>query len=193
MYFIFIILAIATVCNGIKSSDLCRNTEMECRGSYVMNYKYKETCRLLDCYGDFPYNCSTEICSANKEMCQEFLKIRNLVSSMFRLPKDIQKYQKFYDNIKICPAREHNFDVTEVCLTGKSCLYIEKSAKISKFHVSYYSRETVCPCRGYYNYHCGEKFCTTSNLACNSITQELFISTQFLKCHNDNQVIKKKF
>ena len=195
--FISLILLIAYEVDCLKSNDMCKNTDEICTGSFNSEFVYLLSCKKAKCTGPYTHSCSSQnYFTTSQETCQQFLKFRDLINSMVRVPNG--HLRKFYEGIQKCPALNHNFNANEACMTGQNCYMSEKSIKTSKFYsgeVNYSTKKIVCPCRkSPFTFQCGDRFCTTNNLACDALLNSAKSKATLenvQNCSNDNLLIQK--
>ncbi len=75
-------------------------------GSYTLNFKYILSCNRTECIRnnkDYLIACGEFFCAKSKEACDQLNRIRSLINSMIKLPKDKAKYISFYNQIENCP------------------------------------------------------------------------------------------
>jgi len=195
-FFLILQVELGTLTLGLKSSDICKNTNEECTGSLSLDLVYLLQCKKAKCTGLYDFDCSESYCTQSKETCEQFIQIRDLVGLMFRTPKDRMK--KFFEGIRKCPALNYTFSPNEACLVGQNCYMSEKSIKTSKFkstEVNFLTKKIACPCReSPYTYQCpGNLYCTSNNLACDALlkSEKPKEKFQLRKCLNDNLLIQK--
>ena len=73
----------------------------------------------------------------------------------------------------------------DVCLTGGNCILAKNTKSMNKI---------ICPCKGKFNYHCGNKYCTINNIVCYQIFKAYSVKkklpSNIPECMNDFKVIK---
>jgi hypothetical protein len=189
-FLIFLLFNIKSIVN-IKSSDLCFSSNKFC----------KQKCEQI-CLGKHVYQCGSDRCSLNKQICDEHQTMLKTLGQSFNSIKykiEKEKFLHFNNAIKKCPHIEYVFNLNETCVNGMNCY--EKKESLFRSDLIFSIKKIDCPCRGEHSYQCGKNFCTLHNKACIALKQSLFSNNDidaitfdtrnFKKCNNNLVVIKK--
>jgi hypothetical protein len=181
----------------LQSNAVCKNTNEECAGRFSLDLVYFIRCEKICCSNEYPFSCSSEnhFCAQSKQACDQFLRIREFINLMFKMPKDQTKYKKFHQEIKPCPTKmKTKINPNDVCSVGKNCYLSWRTNASIKSFIAYLTKKIVCPCqKGRHTYQCSNMFCTKNNLVCASLLKQLpaYGNNTFQKCLNDNIIIRK--
>lgn len=171
---ILLLILLLTINNSLslKTSDLCLiNSNRSNRNS-------------LPCLGKYNYECRPEICSVNKDTCQDLFNL-NIYLKSIHSHRKITKIKNLIKNVKECPNITYIFEPEDVCINIYGC-YTRKGLNhlVGKANVNVV-RKTYCPCKGKYSFSCNTKFCAISQDSCNAFMVLNSQSTRMKTCVNN--------
>ena len=74
-----ILIAIDNKVACLKSTDVCKNTNEECTGSFGAEFAYTLQCKKLPCTAPYTHACNENYCALNRETCGQLIEIRDLI------------------------------------------------------------------------------------------------------------------
>lgn len=191
-YVLTILLAILNVNLTLKPSDICILADPSC--DLVTD---PECQPISDCSNrkDYPYACSLKGCARDKTACDDFINLgfSVRVKTFQTFNKQLKAYQQFFQRIKNCSLMVHEWNPSNVCLSGTECYYRKRLPLNSGD--SFYIKPTVCPCKGKFGFTCGSDYCSVHKESCNdflvrNIEKENSTFYGIKKCDNDRVILK---
>lgn len=184
-YFLFYLAVFLEAYLCLKSTNFCKLIEKECKGSYDGKLNYKVVCDAGKCIEKYPYKCEKNICTVDKQECEDYLDFsyftnviakKDKLKSVF-LKQDYyeDKFNQFKIKIQNCTEKAYQFKPSDMCLKGVSCYQRQEIlSRLNSFgfgaNRKFALKKIECPCRGDYSYHCGKQYCTVNRLVCDSFT-----------------------
>jgi len=131
---------------GFKSTSFCNLIEKECVGSYDSELNYKVICKHVKCPTPYTYPCDVDRCAKNEQECRDFMNVDRYFSSIV-LRNTIQntyfavhlqqqnklKFQSFKIKIRNCIKSQYKWQISDVCVSGKTCFLNEKLTNFFTF------------------------------------------------------------
>jgi hypothetical protein len=132
---------------SLNSTDLCYST------------KYSA------CKGNHSYQCAIDVCSLNKEACDNYNKHKR--SYTFRSLHPLIKFQK---EIKLCEfiKSESGVDLNKYCLNRNDCFETNKLV-VYGITVKNEVKQVDCKCQGEFKYQCNRNYCANDSDSCEFI------------------------
>jgi hypothetical protein len=118
------------------------------------------------------HQCTSDICSVNKEKCEKFLEWSNLISRYMNA--DFAKnslifYKEFVIEIKICSENKYVFLRTELCQNKRICYEKKKWSTRFMFKGVDILEKKLCSCKDKHEFDCSNGFCASSKEICKDI------------------------
>jgi len=123
----------------LHTSDLCSKQKTECKPT-----SNKMTCQESLCASSrFKYECGLNQCSISKETCEEFIRLKFLLSVFSRdlryfNDQNVHKLRTFLAQIQQCPKLASEWKAKIVCSKSKSC-FSTKRIPIRAGHIFFLS------------------------------------------------------
>jgi hypothetical protein len=135
------------------------------------------------------YQCGFDLCSVDNKSCEN-LNAWNMIIKKYANESmiEIEKLDKFLDNIKECESNEYISLKEQVCSIKQTCKlfqkYMSDIISKSKIRTSTKSKPRSCVCSGKFSFRCGRYFCTESKFTCNRALRSLNDSTYLKHINN---------
>ena len=129
------------------------------------------------------YQCGFDLCATDDKSCDNLNAWNMIIKKYANESKvDIEKLDKFLDNIRECVPNEYISLKEQVCSIKKTCKLFQKYMgeiilKSKKTKTSIKSKPRSCACSGKFSFRCGRYFCTESKITCNKALKSLNDST----------------
>lgn len=157
LFMLISFIVFETVIN-IKPKDFCLK-ENNC------NRIFNTKCIKNSCVGNYNYECGLNTCALNRNVCDRFERIHNVLNSNMRIlipDLFIKKYGTFQESINYCETHEYN--ATDVCNNKENCFYMKVLPMRGNFMRVFEKMD--CDCNKSYSYKCGNYYCSVDKAAC---------------------------
>ena len=160
-----IILLLSTISSGLKPDDICHSTKIKCNPS-------TNICSQVDCPDAFSFDCGSNICSVDKDSCEDYQYMITNIQSMklieantlelvrgfVFLKKRLKNFERLINEIKNCPVEKYEWTASDVCLNNQKCFdWISEK----------------CPCKGEFGLRCNENLCGRHKEACDGLSEKM--------------------
>ena len=149
---ILILTLIIGISVSLKPTEICKNSQQVCKGTYDSSNTYSNDCKQVKCHGHHPFKCNNFYCTNHAKSCIDFYNLNRQSISKFRIPHRSNSHAVLAKLMKTCQSKEYKSNKKDVCLNGYKFNLVMKSIDYSRSQPKLIIKKIVCLFKGKHNF-----------------------------------------